>query len=68
MNSVVAKRLVLALVAYVALAALAFKTLPDPRVRAVTLVILAMFAVKTWVRRKDVMHPDGGSGSDVDRV
>ena len=68
MNLVVAKRLLLALVAYVVLAALAFKTLPDPRVRAVTLVILAMFAVKTWVRRKDVMHPDGESGSDVDRV
>jgi len=64
MNLVVAKRLVLALAAYVVLAALAFKTLPDPRVRAVTLVILAMFAVKTWVRRKDVMHPDGESGSD----
>jgi hypothetical protein len=64
MNSVVAKRLLLALVAYVALAALAFKTLPDPRVRGVTLVILAMFAVKTWVRRKDVMHPGGESGSD----
>jgi hypothetical protein len=63
MNSVVAKRLVLALAAYVVLAALAFKTLPDPRVRGVTLVILAMFAVKTWVRRKDVMHP-GERGSD----
>jgi hypothetical protein len=61
MNSIVAKRLLLALAAYVALAALAFKTLPDPRVRGVTLVILAMFAVKTWVRRKDVMHPDGES-------
>jgi hypothetical protein len=65
MNSVVAKRLVLALAAYVVLAALAFKTLPDPRVRGATLVILAMFAVKTWVRRKDVMqHPGGESGSD----
>ena len=68
MNSVVAKRLLLAFAAYVVLAALAFRTLPDPRVRGVTLVILAMFAVKTWVRRKEVIHPDGGSGSDVDRV
>jgi hypothetical protein len=58
----VAKRLVLALAAYVALAALAFATLPDQRVRGVTLAILAMFAVKTWVRRKDVMHP-GEEGS-----
>jgi hypothetical protein len=59
----VAKRLVLALAAYVALAALAFATLPDQRVRGVTLAILAMFAVKTWVRRKDVMHP-GEEGSN----
>ena len=64
MNSVVAKRLLLALAAYVVLAALAFKTLPDSRVRGVTLVILAMFAVKTWVRRKDVMHSDGESESN----
>ena len=60
----VAKRLVIALAAYVALAALAFATLPDQRVRGVTLAILAMFAVKTWVRRKEVMHPDGDSQSD----
>jgi hypothetical protein len=60
----VAKRLVIALAAYVALAALAFATLPDQRVRGVTLAILAMFAVKTWVRRKEVMHPDGESQSD----
>jgi hypothetical protein len=58
------KRLVAALAAYVALAALAFATLPDPKVRGATLAILALFAVKTWVRRKDVMHPGGGSQSD----
>jgi apolipoprotein N-acyltransferase len=57
----VAKRLILALTAYVALAALAFATLPDPKIRAATLVILAMFAVKTWIRRGDVLHPDGES-------
>ena len=59
-----AKRLGLALAAYVALAALAFATLPDQRVRGVTLAILAMFAVKTLVRRKEVMHPDSESQSD----
>ena len=58
------KRLALALLAYAAIAVLAIKTLDDPRVRAVTLAILAMFAVKTWVRRKDLLHPDGESGSD----
>jgi len=60
----VTKRLLLALAAYVVLAALALATLPDPKIRAATLVILAMFAVKTWIRRGDLMHPDGGSGSD----
>jgi hypothetical protein len=58
------KRLVAALAAYVALAALAFATLPDSKVRGATLAILALFAVKTWVRRKDVMHPGGESQSD----
>jgi hypothetical protein len=52
----VTKRLVLALLTHVAIAVLAIKTLDDPRVRGVTLLILAMFALKTWVRRKDVMH------------
>jgi hypothetical protein len=25
----------------------------------VTLLIVGLFALRTWVRRKDVMHPDG---------
>ncbi|MBO0911688.1 MAG: hypothetical protein J2P13_07835 [Acidobacteria bacterium] len=54
-------RLLLALGAYLGLAALAFWTLSDPKIRAATLVILAMFAVKTWIRRGDVIHPGGGS-------
>ena len=61
---VVTTRLLLALTAYLGLAVLAFTTLSDPRIRAATLVILGMFAVKTWIRRGDVMNPDGGSGSD----
>jgi hypothetical protein len=52
------KRLLLALLAYAALAVLAIKTLDDPRMRGVTLAILVMFALKTWVRRKDALHPD----------
>jgi hypothetical protein len=63
-HRVVTKRLLLALLAYAAIAVLAIKTLDDPRVRGVTLAVLAMFAVKTWVRRKDVLHPDGESGSE----
>jgi hypothetical protein len=52
-------RLAGALIAYLALGVLAVTTLSDQRIRAVTLLILGLFAFKTWVRRKDVMHPDG---------
>jgi len=54
-------RLTGALIAYLALGVLAFTTLSDTRIRAATLLILALFAVKSWVRRKDVLHPDGES-------
>ncbi len=52
------KRLAIAFAAYIALGVLAFTTLPDQRFRFGTLAILAMFAVKTWVRRKDFLHSD----------
>jgi len=52
-------RLALSLVAYVVLGALTWTTIGDTRIRAGTLAILALFAFKSWVRRKDVMHPDG---------
>ena len=54
----------LAFAAYVVLGVLAFTTLSDQRIRMGTLAVLAMFAVKTWVRRKEFMHPDGESGSE----
>jgi len=57
-------RFLLAMVTYAALAALAIATLNDQKIRGVTLAVLAMFALKTWVRRKDVMHRDGESGSE----
>ena len=49
-------RLALALLAYVVLAALTWKTITDEKLRLATLVVLALFAVKTILRRKDVMH------------
>jgi hypothetical protein len=58
------KRFAIALVAYAVLAALALTTLSDTRIRIATLAVLALFAVKTWVRRKDVMHSDGEGGSE----
>jgi hypothetical protein len=57
-------RLAMSLIAYLVLGVLAFATLSDSRIRLVTLLILAMFAFKSWVRRKDVMHPDGESKSE----
>jgi hypothetical protein len=57
-------RLAMALIAYAVLGALAFTTLSDPRIRLLTLLILGLFAFKSWVRRKEVLHSDGKSESD----
>ncbi len=54
----------MALIAYLALGGLAFTTLSDSRIRLLTLLILALFAFKSWVRRKDVLHPDGDGESE----
>ena len=51
-------RFAMAMVAYVAIAVLAWNTLTDEKLRMATLAVLALFAVKTLVRRKDVIHPD----------
>jgi hypothetical protein len=48
----------IALVCYGVLGALAWTTLPDPRFRAGTLVILGLLAVKSVLRRNEVLHPD----------
>ncbi len=52
-------RLAGAMIAYAVLGVLSWVTISDTRIRAVPLAILALFAVKSWLRRKDVMHPDG---------
>jgi hypothetical protein len=57
-------RLAMALIAYLALGVLAYATLSDERIRLLTLLILAMFAFKSWVRRKDVIHPEGDRESE----
>ncbi len=51
-------RLSIALVCYGVLGALAWTTLPDPRFRAGTLAILGLLAVKSVLRRNEVLHPD----------
>jgi hypothetical protein len=48
----------MALVAYVVLGVLSWTTIADQRFRLATLFVLAMFALKTWVRRHEVLHPD----------
>jgi hypothetical protein len=52
------KRLLLALLAYAVLGVLAWTTLTDEKLRGATLLILGLFAVKSILRRNDVMHPD----------
>jgi hypothetical protein len=51
-------RLAGASIAYVVLGVLTWFTISDSRIRGVTFAILALFAVKSWLRRDDVMHPD----------
>ena len=62
LNSV--NRLSIALVCYVVLGALTWTTITDPKIRAGTLVILALFAVKSVLRRHDVLHADKRSDAD----
>jgi len=56
-------RLIAALIAYAGLGALTLLTISDSRIRGVTLAILALFAVKSVLRRRDVLHSDGESDS-----
>ena len=55
----------MAMGAFVVLGALAWMTLSDPRIRLMTLAILAMFAVKTWVGRRQTVRAD--RRSDVEQ-
>ena len=57
-------RLNASLIAYAALGVLTWATISDHRIRGVTLAILAMFAVKSWVRRKDALPPDEGRDAE----
>ena len=54
------------MIAYVVLGGLVWATIEDQRIRLATWGVLALFAVKTWVRRRDVMHPDNGSDVEED--
>ena len=57
-------RFSLAMVAYAVIAVLSWITLTDEKLRLATLAILALFAVKTIVRRKDVIHSDAKADNE----
>jgi hypothetical protein len=61
-------RLSIALICYAVLGALAWTTLTDPRLRAGTLVILALFAVKSILRRRDILHVDEDKASEPEKA
>jgi hypothetical protein len=62
LNSV--SRLSIALICYVVLGALTWATITDPKLRAGTLVILVLFAVKSVLRRRDVLHVEEDKASE----
>jgi hypothetical protein len=49
----------MAMVAFAVLGLLTWTTIGDEKIRYRTLAILALFAVKTWLRRNDTMHARG---------
>jgi heme A synthase len=51
-------RLWIAFAAFVILGLLTYTTISDERIRMVTFAILALFAVKTWLHRKDPRESD----------
>jgi hypothetical protein len=57
-------RLSIALVCYAVLGVLTWATITDSKFRAGTLVILALFAVKSVLRRNQVLHPDADKDAD----
>jgi hypothetical protein len=61
-------RLAGALIAYAVLGILTYVTITDSTIRAVTFAILAMFALKSVLRRKDVLHPDAANDADADKA
>jgi hypothetical protein len=47
----------MAMVAFAVLGALTWTTIDDEKIRYGATAILALFAMKTWLRRNDAMHP-----------
>jgi hypothetical protein len=63
---IVASRFSIALALYGLLGLLAWLTLPDQKIRGVTLVLLAMFAVKSWLHhRRQALERNDSRGSST---
>ncbi len=63
-ESLIVNRLSIALICYLVLAALTWATITDPKFRAGTLLVLALLAVKSVLRRDDVLRADKGSDQE----
>jgi len=61
-------RLSIALICYAVLGALTWATITDPKLRAGTLVILALFAVKSVLRQRDLLHVDEDKVSEPEKA
>jgi hypothetical protein len=57
-HQLIVNRLLLAFAGLAALGVLSWTTLSDQRIRLTTLAILAMFAVRIWLRRDTVTPPE----------
>jgi small neutral amino acid transporter SnatA (MarC family) len=57
-------RLAAALIAYAVLGVLSWLTISDPKIRAVPLGILVLFAVKSVLRRNETMHSEKAEEED----
>jgi hypothetical protein len=57
-------RLAAALIAYAVLGVLSWLTISDPKIRAVPLGILVLFAVKSILRRNETMHSEKAEEED----
>jgi hypothetical protein len=56
-------RLAMAFAAFGVLGVLTYVTISDERIRLTTFAILALFAVKTWLHRKDARRDGEDDGS-----
>jgi hypothetical protein len=57
----------MAMGALVALGVLTWTTIEDQRIRLATTAVLALFALKTWLRRNDTMNGEHDDEKTIER-